>query len=340
MKFFNQIRQQINKSPGHHPAPENDALREALETGQRAKRAEEYPQALEALQSAMNLAHTAPNSTAIAVIALNQAEVYIQQKAWSKADQLLQKTVQNAREIDQKTQMAYLLSTQGRLAQAQGNWEKAQSLYEEALETAQSANAMGAEGRALGLLADTYLHDDNASYAIHLLREALPKLNMTGDIELSSAFVGQLGEALIVSGNETEGTQLLDRALRLARQIGYKQYERHWSIVLGKRALREGNFSDSYAHLVHVLTLSKDTEPSGEIVDVVSTLSKVCLSLNEQDEALDFATQAVEMSKRLSDPALIISSAWRTGHCHFDNSSRRSNSSSKGRSRLLRHITG
>ena len=305
MKFLNQIRQQINKNPGHHPAPESDALREALETGQRAKRAEDYPRALEALQSAMNLAHTAPDSTAIAVIALNQAEVYIQQKAWNEADQLLQKTYQNAREIDQKTQIAYLLSTQGRLAQAQGKWEKAQSLYEEALETARSTNAVGAEGRALGLLAGTYLHDANASYATHLLREALPKLNMTGDIELSSAFVGQLGEALIASGNEIEGAQLIDRALRLARQIGYKQYERYWSIALGKRALIEGNFSDSYAHLVHVLTLSKDTEPSDEIVTILSTLSKVCLSLNEQDEALTFASQAVEMSERLNDPSLI-----------------------------------
>jgi tetratricopeptide (TPR) repeat protein len=305
MNFFQQFKQRINKNPTHHPGPETNALREALDAGQRAKRSEDYPRALTALETAMSLAHKAHDSMAVAVIALNQAEVYIRQKRWTDANTLLEKTYQNAQETGQKTQMAYLLNGQGMLAQAQGQWNEAQEYYEQALDTARSTNAVGAEGRALGLLADVYLHNSNASYAAYLLREALPKLNLTGDIELSSAFVGRLGEALIASGHEDEGKQLLERALRLARQMGYRTYERHWSIILGKQAVEEGLYNQAYSHLVHVLSLSNLNEPSQETAQVLCLLSKICLRLRENKEALEHARHAVQVSESVNDPALL-----------------------------------
>jgi len=305
MKILQQLKQWTQQPSTPHPHSETNALREALDAGQRAKRAEDYARALEALQTAMSVAHTAHDSTAVAVIALNQAEVYIRQGAWEQASQLLEKTYSNAKTTGQKTQMAYLLSAFGWLAQAQGDWAGAARHYEQALDTAREGRALGAEGRALGFLADTYLHDSNASYAIHLFREALPKLNMTGDIELSSYFVGRLGEALIAAGNESEGGQLLERAHRLARQMGYRLYERHWSAMLGERALAEGRNSDAYAHYVHVLALSEGLQPSVETAAVLCQLSKICLNLRDHAEALDFARQAVAMSDSLGDTALI-----------------------------------
>lgn len=304
MNILEQLKQWTGQKSAGHPNPETNALRETLDAGQRAKRAEDYPRALETLQTAMNMAHTAQDSTAIAVIALNQADVYIRQKQWQEADQLLQKTYRNAKETNQKTQMAYLLSALGTLAQAQGDWAGAAHHYEEALETARMGHALGAEGRALGFLADTYLHDANASYATHLFRDALPKLNMTGDIELSSYFVGRLGEALIASGSDTEGDQLLDRAQRLARQMGYRMYERLWSAVLGKRAAGQGRHQDAYKQYAHFLTLADKTIPSAETADVLCQLSRVCLSLHEIREAQDYAARAVEMSATLGDKIL------------------------------------
>src|SRR5690606_18832104 len=91
MNFFQQFKQRINKNPTHHPGPETNALREALDAGQRAKRSEDYPRALTALETAMSLAHKAHDSMAVAVIALNQAEVYIRQKRWTDANTLLEK---------------------------------------------------------------------------------------------------------------------------------------------------------------------------------------------------------------------------------------------------------
>ena len=72
----------------------------------------------------MSVAHTAHDSTAIAVIALNQAEVYIQLEQWDDATSVLQKAYENAKATSQKTQVAYLLSALGWLAQSQNDWAR------------------------------------------------------------------------------------------------------------------------------------------------------------------------------------------------------------------------
>jgi tetratricopeptide (TPR) repeat protein len=304
MNILEQFKQWRGQKSSAHPNLETNMLRQALDAGQRAKRAEDYPRALEALETAMSVAHTAHDSTAVAVIALNQAEVYIQLEQWSDAENVLQKTYENAKATSQKTQVAYLLSALGWLAQSQNDWAGAARYYEEALDIAREGRAVGAEGRALGFLADTYLHDANASYSIHLFRDALPKLNMTGDIELSSYFVGRLGEALIAAGSESEGGQLLERAHRLARQMGYRKYERLWSASLGERALAEGRFTDAHAHYTNVFKLSDKVSPSLQSAQVLCQLSKISLRLREYPEALEYAARAIEMSDKLGDAAI------------------------------------
>ena len=96
----------------------------------------------------------------------------------------------------QHNHLTYTLVTLGTLEEGRGNWEEARSYYEQARSVAaKTAAVWAAKDARLGHLAGTYLREKNASYAVHLLREALPKLNVSGDIELSSYFVGQLGRA-------------------------------------------------------------------------------------------------------------------------------------------------
>lgn len=298
MNLFDQLKRRWGGRTQivHDKRPELDALRQALDAGQRAKRAENYPLALEALQHAMRLAVTAGDTTAIAVIALNQAEVYICQQRWETAAVLLDEMLTKAQENRQRPQMAYLLNALGMLAQAQADWPEAARRYEQALEMARLSHTTGAEGRALGFLADTYLHDHNASYAVHLLRDSLPRLNMTGDIELSSYFVGRLGQALFDTGHEPEGRQLLERALRLARQMGYRKYERMWALVLADLAYKEGRPEDARAHLLTALPLFGPAAPTDDFIRALCQMVKVCLTLHDSAEALNYAQQAAGLS--------------------------------------------
>ena len=144
MNFFNELKRRASGQPTvRYPnPPEPTALKEALDAGQRLKRAENYPAALEALTSAMRLAVSAGDAGLMTIVALNQAEVYCGLKRFDEAATLLERTLQTAQETRQRVQMAYVLIGQGTLAQKQDDWKLAQSRYEQALEIARTAAAV------------------------------------------------------------------------------------------------------------------------------------------------------------------------------------------------------
>lgn len=278
-------------------------MREALEDGRRAKFAEDYDRALTSLSRAVSLASGEGDPAAVAVAALHQVEVLIRLERWDDARDLLAQIEATAREVDQPVQIAYVLVTRGTLAQEQGDWAGARALYEEALDVARRAHSTGAEGRALGHLADCYLHEGNASYAAHLLQDAMPKLNASGDIELSSYFLGRLGQALIFSGQEVEGQHLLGRALQVAGQFRYRYYERMWALEMGRRAYVEARYQDAFGHFDHALGLFPEAAAAPERVSALAYMSQICLRLRDNDKALQYARQAAALADDHS-PAL------------------------------------
>jgi tetratricopeptide (TPR) repeat protein len=304
MNFLEQVRNWLAIDPTPPPTTRVDAVREALERGQRAKRAEEYPQALDALEQAMRLVKENRDFTSMSVVALQKAEVLICQQRWEEAGEVLATIRQRAQVNNQKAQTAYVLDMLGVLAQAQGNWDSARQYYEQALNVARAVGAIGAEGRALGHLADTYLHENNASYAVHLLREALPRLNGASEIELGTYFVGLLGQGLIQTGQEGEGNQLLGRALKLAKQMDDRRYERRWSLALGERAMVEGRYDDAYTHYERALQLFSTPAFTYEYIVALCQMSKASLKVSLHDDALRYAEYAEALSSTLDDGGL------------------------------------
>ncbi len=294
--------------PAHTPSPELIVMREALENGRREKRAEHYAVALDYLAQAEQLAELTQDRNALAVIHLHRADVLMAQEKLDEAEQLLQGVLESSDELTQKAQRAYALSAMGTLAQQRGSWAQARQYYEQSLQLARATNALGAEGRALGHLADVYLNENNASYAIHLLREALPKLNASNDIELSSYFVGRLGEALSASGQEQEGKQLLQRALRLAEHMQYRPYECRWHLELGTRAVSENNYQEAYAHFQKgIALLSTDRPPTPTLANALRQFSLVNRSMGDYPAAAQYAELAIHAGEALGDTALVTS---------------------------------
>ncbi len=307
MQFLNELKQRFTSQPPPRSPnrPDGSALNQALEAGLRFKRAEQYADAQENLNEAKQLAIASGNTGALFIAALGQAEVYMGQERLAEAEELLEQTRRTAQESRQKAYLSYLLSALGTLAQKRGDWPTAQTHYQQALETARSVHAVGAEGRAMGHLADIYLRDTNASYAIHLLREALPKLNMAGDLEISTYFVGRLGEAQIASGQIQEGQQLLERALKLANQTGYRRYQRHWGLMLGERAFSGGHLAEAYDYFREALSLFDPQNPGVAYITALCQFSRVCLSLHKLDEAIDYARRATQTASELRDEGAI-----------------------------------
>lgn len=280
---------------------QDGGLRDALETGRKAKFAEDYPAALEALDRAAALAREAGDREVETTAALHRGEIYMRQGHYAEAEAANTRTLATA---PNDILRSYTYTLIGMVAQSQGDWVAARAAYEQALKLARAAGSESAEGRAMGRLADTYMHDANASYAVHLLRDALPKLASAGDGEPSSYITGLMGQALIASGQETEGQQLLDRALRIAEQLGYRGYERHWALMLGDRALDEGRYPEAHTYYNHVLRLFAPDTVDREYAVAVARMSKACLSLRKPDEALAFAKIAVRTADQLGDADL------------------------------------
>lgn len=191
--------------------------------------------------------------------------------------------------------MAYINIGRGVLAQANGQWDDALTYFQTALDQARASYTLGAEGRAAGHLADVYLHEGNASYAAHLLQDALPKLNTSGDMEMSSYFVGLLGLAMIQNGKVTEGQQLLGRALRLAEHMEYREYEILWRGALAIEAMNESLFEEARRHLLLVLANVSVGVHYPDHLLTLCRISKASDRLGDSTAALDYARQAVDL---------------------------------------------
>ncbi len=302
MSFLERISQLFGGAQAKQ-TPELDEIRDALEVARMARRNEDYERATSALDRALYAAEQQQDTVSITVIMLHQSEVFILQGKLDDADRLLQTLLQTTQATNQKINYAYSLCLVGTLHQHRNEWAEARQSYELARDVAIDATAEGAHGRALGHLADTYIHEGNASYGIHLLQESLPKLNASGDLEMSSYFVGRLGEAMLESGQETEGLQLLDRALRLAEQMRDRGQMRRWATALGEVNDDRKAYQQAYQFLKQALTLY-EANPTSGYIQTLSRISRTCLHLGEPEEALLYAEQAQQVSASGDDADL------------------------------------
>ncbi|PJF41115.1 MAG: hypothetical protein CUN54_02755 [Phototrophicales bacterium] len=308
MNLFRQLSSWLGMDNTTISPPPTDRLRDLLDLARRAKRAEDYTTAIQHLDEALDIALERRDATARAVIILQKTELLILQRQWEQAEMLLNEVRRDARASGDKTQLAYTLNAMGLLWQARGEWSRARQYYEEAFKVAEEADSIGAQGRAQGNLGATYLHENNASYAVRLLTDAVMQLNMTDDIEMSSYFVGLLGQSKIENGDEQEGQQYLIRALRLAERMGYRMYERRWSVALGNLAFERGENRAAHNYYQRAIGLFAPDMISNEHITVLCRASRVSLNVGLVDDALQFADKAWQLfqSNRPADIADVI----------------------------------
>jgi tetratricopeptide (TPR) repeat protein len=275
-----------------------------MEFARVARRIENYDGALESLERALGQAELAHDTHSMNIILLHKADTLIAAGRDSEAGPILNGVLSAAPHVNQPGFAAYAQVTMGLLHQARNQWEAARLCYEQAKAIALETTSLGAEARALGYLADIYLHENNASYAVRLLEEALPKLNQAGDLELGSYFVGRLGEALILNGQEANGRHLISRALALAEQMQDRAMTRRWATACGEGAFLTQQYTEAQTFYKRALLFSKE-ESSSDYVRLLTRLATISWRLNSPEEAKIYAEKALQLGKAGSDPQLL-----------------------------------
>jgi len=272
--------------------PEIINLRATMEVIRMTKRGEDYIEALAGIDRAVELSLTLNDKTIIPLLELHRADIYIRQRDYAAADELLGKMIEN-NPAGQSVQRAYAMVMLGVMAYRQGDLQTARERLESAHTEAIAAKSSGAEARAQCHLAEIFLDEGNASYASHSLKEGLDKLYRSGDHEPATYFIGRIGEALIANGDTAEGDVLLTRALRQAQQFRERGEQRRLHIILAARAQSLGRYTDAYNQLEKALTLMPDGAP--ERADVLMRASDICLYLDKKADSLAYAEQAYRL---------------------------------------------
>ena len=280
------------------------ALNNNLQIARRAQYTEQYDKALELLAEAMTLAEQHRHATLKVDITLSRADILIALEDYETAQTVLHQLREECETNQQRAPLAYTLASLGIIEQKCGNLDAARDLYEQARATADQIHTDGAGGRATAHLADIYLLEGNASYAIYLLQDALPRLLRSEDKELLGYFQGRLGDALIASGQPQEGLVAIERGLEAAFALKHQAQVRELSQKLGTYTLQLANYDKAIQYLQDALRLYEKNPASPEYTRLLCQLSRALFYVGKARESLEYAKQASEQAEHLSDDQL------------------------------------
>lgn len=288
------------------PTPEEPTpLMATMLIARRAMYAEQYDEALLALEEAERLAQEQNDPTRIVDLVLSRADVYIELGRYDEAEQILNETRQRMETTKLRAPQAYTLCTLGVLAQARGRIEDARTAYEQALKIARGARALGAESRAEAHLADVYLLEGNASYAIHLFRQAIPRLEGLGDIELLPYFLIRLSEAMIQIGHTAEAEGVLQNAHLKASQLNHRRYIRRATLLMASRSLEAGSYSTAYQQFNEAIALyPASLQQSMGYARTLADLALTMLRTNNALGAVNKVREGLLIAQKGDDNAL------------------------------------
>lgn len=304
MNWFKRIARWLHTPPAstQRPAAGLSLLQERMAQARKAQYAEHYDEALRYLEQATEAANASHETTVLADIELNKADVLMYQGRYDASAALLDELQQGVEAAKLRAPLAYVLCSQGQLAQLRGGWSEATMYYESARRVAKEANLAGAGGRADGHLADIYLHEGNAAYALRLLHNALDKLKNSGDTELVPYFTGQMGQAEADSGHRLQGVDLMRHALEMATATQQRRYMRHINLLLGKQALQVADYGEAFKHYSNAVALLPQDEAlthKQQKITMLNNQSYAALKFGR----LDIAESAAQQAQLIASPA-------------------------------------
>jgi len=306
MKYLRHMSRWFTSRQKSVPPDKHIRLTELQDLARRAQFAEQYNEAIKLLNEAYEIAQALHNTTAQVDIQLTRGDILVIQERWQEAERWLTELRQHCASNQHQAPLAYTLCSLGTIAQAQDRLDDAQHYYEKARAIAQSIGTDGASGRAIAHLADVYLQEGNASYAIHLLEDALPRLDRSGDRELLGYFLGRHGQALIESGQVSRGMAQLRRGLEAAIALKHRRQVRYLSLLLGQETIKVGDYQRAQQCFNDGLRLYPDPPPqSTSYAEALCHMSYATLHVEGAQAAKPYSEQAISVAKALNAPRIL-----------------------------------
>jgi tetratricopeptide (TPR) repeat protein len=306
MNLFERLNSLL-KPPSNRESVQDTMLHAIAMQARRAHDNEDYDQALELYAEAQKIAQNSPSVLAQFQVTLQLADTLIQKHDYAKAYDLLSHAKHLAEVQHIRSLSAYILCSLGVLAQAQGDTDTAQTQYEHARAMAKTIRAHGAQGRATAHLGDLALLDNNLTYAIHLLREAIPLMERSGDTDLLTFAYGRLGTALIANGQIQQGKYTLNKAIEVGLERRQVVTLREISLQAAEYALSHADYALAFHHYSNALKLFPRPEQYPYLYAKTHALATYCaFKIKKIDDAQRLLNTTQSLASNLATQTHIL----------------------------------
>lgn len=229
--------------------PIQDTIDQTLLQAQQMEKSGQWTLALETYRGGMQFARQYGKSRAEQFFLSGMGKAHTQMQDYVAAEKIFNEALNVARHLEDKGLLARSLNNLGELQVLQGNLTTAQQFHEDALTYAKISSDPETYILVLENLARDYRTQNNASYAVHLLKQALQQAQIApNSFALMASIYGKLGETVLLTEDKASAEDYLKQALRFSQQTARYDLAVRWYLALGNLAREDGRFNEAMSH--------------------------------------------------------------------------------------------
>ncbi|MCG3139862.1 MAG: hypothetical protein HDKAJFGB_00782 [Anaerolineae bacterium] len=269
--------------------------------GERAMQLGAYPEAIQALERALQILPGEPCAQAAQAYA-QLGEIFSRRTDFARAKENYQNGLSAAIAANDAIIAARALTGIARVESQQGNHSQARALGEEALRWATNAKDDAAIARAQRQLGIAYSYEGEYALAEEYLQASLARSRAMGDLEGVGSCLNSLGVIARDLGALERAKEYFEQALALGRQLGDRYGTSIRLLNLGALAEMRGELDAAERYQHEALALSQEIGDREGIAVVACNLGM--LALRRADNATARAQFCVSLGEALEIGAL------------------------------------
>lgn len=292
---------------GQKSEPESEEIKRLLQVGADAQERGAFDAALDAYQRGLERSRQNGYRQTEQVFLNSIGAVFAEQQRFDEAQTYFEQALDLAQRLEIPVLIARSQNNLGELHAARFEWAEAQTHHQRALDTARPTGDAATIILALENLARDYMEQDNPSYAVHLLKEAVTVAQAGQNLYLGTGALGRLGEATIAIGDRIAGRKLVEQALRLSQQIGRNRLTLRWLNRLAEMDVEDRQYQSAlqYYQQVEEVAHRVGTQSPDFFMKLALSLSDVYIHTGQYDQARNQAERAMLHAMQRADAVTI-----------------------------------